>query len=268
MSINPYQAPSAAVGDFMPPSDVDGELLDAPQRQPAGHGAEWFSAAWGLYRQAPWLWIGIVLVMGALFMAATLIPLAGGLVAASTFPLLWAGIMAGCDVQRRGKPLEFAHLFAGFSKRTGELLLAGVIYGVVLSLTMLIAYMPFFGLADAMMFVLGNPPQEWVESNDPTSFLMFLLATLIYLALALPAMMALWFAPALIILNGKPALTAFRLSFTACLRNILPFLIYGLLGLAFSIAASLPLFLGWLVLAPVLYISSYSAYRDIFFARA
>jgi hypothetical protein len=264
MSINPYQAPSAAVSDFVPPPDGDGELLDTPQRRPAGHGAEWLSAAWGLYRQAPWLWIGMFVVMMALIIVVSMVPLAGMLLPTIATPLLWGGMMVGCDAQRRGEPLEFAHLFAGFSRNTGQLLLAGVIYAIALLLIALITFVPI-GVFGAMMFAGGAES----IANDPTMFiLMMMLGFLIYMALALPVIMAAWFAPALIILDDKPAIDAFRLSFTGCLRNIVPFLIYGLLGMALAIAASLPLFLGWFVLGPVIYISAYSAYRDIFFTEA
>jgi uncharacterized membrane protein len=48
-------------------------------------------------------------------------------------------------------------------------------------------------------------------------------------------------------------------------KNILPFLIYGLISLGFGILASIPLGLGWLVLAPVIGTSIYTSYRDIYF---
>jgi uncharacterized membrane protein len=46
---------------------------------------------------------------------------------------------------------------------------------------------------------------------------------------------------------------------------MLPFLLYGVITLVASFVASVPFFLGWLVLAPVLAASVYTAYRDIYF---
>ncbi len=57
-----------------------------------------------------------------------------------------------------------------------------------------------------------------------------------------------------------------KTSFTACLRNIVPFLVYGVVIMVLSIVAAKPFGLGFLVLGPVVIASIYTAYRDIFFA--
>src|SRR5690606_14156021 len=57
---------------------------------------------------------------------------------------------------------------------------------------------------------------------------------------------------------------AMRLSFIGCLRNILTFLVYGVLLFILSILASIPFGLGWLVLLPIIVGSIYAGYRDIF----
>jgi uncharacterized membrane protein len=57
---------------------------------------------------------------------------------------------------------------------------------------------------------------------------------------------------------------ALKASFGACLKNILPFLVWSLAILILSVLASIPLFLGWLLLGPVMMVSLYLAYRDIF----
>jgi uncharacterized membrane protein len=54
-------------------------------------------------------------------------------------------------------------------------------------------------------------------------------------------------------------------SFTGCLKNIVPFLVYGIVAMVLGILASIPMALGWLVLGPVLAASMYTAYRDIYF---
>jgi uncharacterized membrane protein len=53
-------------------------------------------------------------------------------------------------------------------------------------------------------------------------------------------------------------------SFTGCLRNIVPFLVYGVVMLGLGIVACIPLMLGWLVLGPVLAASLYTSYKDIY----
>lgn len=104
--------------------------------------------------------------------------------------------------------------------------------------------------------------------EDILIFPTLLLAALVVTLLALPVVMAYWFSPALIAIDGMRAWPAMKLSFKGCLRNILPFLLYGVAGLFLVILGSLPMFLGLLVVLPVLTASIYAAYRDIFYNRS
>jgi uncharacterized membrane protein len=92
-----------------------------------------------------------------------------------------------------------------------------------------------------------------------------LLGGLVVLALVIPVNMALWFCPALVMLQDQTAIRAIKQSFKACLRNLVPFLIYGAVLLVLGFIASIPFALGWLVLGPVILGSVYAAYRDIYF---
>jgi uncharacterized membrane protein len=49
---------------------------------------------------------------------------------------------------------------------------------------------------------------------------------------------------------------------------MLPFLVYGLVGLGLAIVASIPLMLGWILLVPVSLASIYTSYCDIFEDRS
>jgi uncharacterized membrane protein len=92
----------------------------------------------------------------------------------------------------------------------------------------------------------------------------FLLPILVAALLMLPVAMAYWFAPALIAIDGLGAWSAMKLSFRGCLKNILPLLVYGVLGLILVTLGSLPLLLGLLVVMPTLVASMYVSYRNIF----
>jgi uncharacterized membrane protein len=91
-----------------------------------------------------------------------------------------------------------------------------------------------------------------------------LLVELIALALYVPLLALLWFAPALVMLADHGVYNAMRDSLVGCVKNIIPFLVYGVIGLIFSIIATLPVFLGWLVLLPMFCISVYLSYQDIY----
>jgi uncharacterized membrane protein len=61
---------------------------------------------------------------------------------------------------------------------------------------------------------------------------------------------------------------AMKSSFRGCLKNVVPFLLYGIVGLVLAIIAIIPVGLGFLVLGPVMWGSMYSSYRDIFVERS
>ncbi|MEN6587182.1 MAG: BPSS1780 family membrane protein, partial [Sulfuricella sp.] len=95
----------------------------------------------------------------------------------------------------------------------------------------------------------------------------YMVMGVVVMALLLPLLMAYWFAPALVLFDGLPAKQAMKLSFAACLRNVLPFTLYGVVGLVLFVLGSIPLGLGLLAVIPVLFATSiYTAYRDIFVA--
>jgi len=80
----------------------------------------------------------------------------------------------------------------------------------------------------------------------------------------LPIGMGAWLGPALIVLRGQPPIDALRDSLAACWANPGALAIYGLLWIAFAIVASIPFGLGWPVLAPLMALSTYAAYKDLF----
>ena len=84
-------------------------------------------------------------------------------------------------------------------------------------------------------------------------------------SLSVPVAMLLWFAPALVALNGIAPVEALKASWRGSLKNIVPFLIYGVVLFILAIVASLPFMLGWLTLGPVMAASIYTSYRDIYF---
>jgi uncharacterized membrane protein len=102
-------------------------------------------------------------------------------------------------------------------------------------------------------------PEEMTQMG-----LTIVLAMLVMTALLLPFVMAIWFAAPLVVFHERGAVQAMKESFFGCLKNIIPFLLYGLIFFVFMVAATIPLGLGWLVVGPMLAASVYTGYRDIF----
>jgi len=91
-----------------------------------------------------------------------------------------------------------------------------------------------------------------------------ILAALVATLLAVPLLMAYWFAAPLVMLRNEEPLNAMKASFAACLVNIWPMTVYSLVAIALMIVATIPFGLGWFVLWPVIATSIYASYKDIF----
>ena len=87
---------------------------------------------------------------------------------------------------------------------------------------------------------------------------------LIAMLFIVPILMAYWYAPILVGLNNLTATQAMKLSFLACLKNMLPFLLYGLIFMLLLVVAIIPFGLGLLIAVPVMMTSLYASYVDVF----
>jgi uncharacterized membrane protein len=255
MTTNPYSAPAATVAD--PAVAVQGNFVPGGRGVGAGRGWGWITEGWALFRQQPWMWIGIWIVLVVILVVLGVIPLLGPIANAVLWPVFSAGLALGCHALATGEPLEFGHLFAGFRERLGTLAGVGAVT-LVISFAIGMAVAVGMGVGFATMF--GGAQPETQEAAMAT-----LLAGLVMLALMLPLFMAIWFAPLLVVFHEHGVLEAMKASFTGCLRNIVPFLVYGVIGFVLMVLASVPVLLGWLVLGPVMVASIYTAYRDIYF---
>lgn len=254
-TVNPYAAPKAAVADASTRFDAD--FVPGGQSRPAANGWTWIAEGWALFKRQPGMWIGIILVLFVIFFAAGLIPLVGPLATTLFGPVFAAGVMLGCKALDSGEDLEFAHLFAGFRSRTGTLIGVGALY---LAATIAVVLVVSLVMGVGMMTMMGGGDPQAAAAMGIT----FILAMLIMMALLLPVVMAVWLAAPLVVFHDHGAIDAMKASFMGCLKNVLPFLLYGVVLFVLMIVATLPIFLGWLVLGPVFAASIYASYRDIY----
>jgi hypothetical protein len=282
---NPYAAPSAPVADFHPPEDR-GTFIKEGQVVPAGRGWDWWRRGFAIFRAAPWMWALIILVLAGVFLVvgavagalsvaimrspAAVFLLVGLAVIAMNivYPIFSGGLMIAARAADEGDRPTVGHVFAGFNQAGGTLAAVGVL--------LLVGYI-VIGAIQFLLFGMGLP--QGMAGNPATMLQQSALASLVSLALSIPLVMGFWFASSLVVFNGLSAIDAIRASFLGCLKNIVPFLIYGLVGLGFGIV--LALVLGVLVVAtrglavilmivvmfsivPIILGSIYAGYRDIY----
>ena len=248
------QAESGAAADA-------GNFIAAGRTVDAGRGWEWIVSGFALFKQQPGIWILIVLVLLACSILISLVPLIGGLANLLLLQVFMGGIMTGCRALDRDGSLEVGHAFAGFRQNTSNLVVLGLL-ALIGWVIILIPALLLMGGGSFLAMLRGGGDVVSVAAIGFT----FMLAMLVVLALSVPLYMALWFAPPLVVFHGMAPVAAMQVSFFACLKNLIPFLLYGAIVVALAVIAAIPFGLGFLVLAPVVMASIYTAYRDIFFA--
>lgn len=268
---NPYAPPRARSAALRSGTTASADTFHEPSSVPAGRGFGWIADAWGLFKAQPIVWIGALVLFYLIVVVVSLVPLVGSLATTLLGPMLSAGLMMGAHAQAQGARLELSHLFAGINTRAGPLALVGLVY-LLLMIALAVLIVVLMMLLAPALPGLGAMSGQSPDTLDPAAMQQImtsptlLLPILIGLALGIPLAMAILFAPALVAIDGVGVLSAFWLSLRGCLKNILPFLLYGIAALGLFILGMIPLGLGLLVVLPLLFIALYSAYRDIYHA--
>lgn len=221
----------------------------------ASNGWKWIADGFGLFKENPVIWIALFFIYVLVAMVLSILPLFGPIMLNLLAPVFMAGFMLGCRAIENGEELEINHLFAGFKVHTSRLITVGGIY-----LAGIITIVGIVFVATGSAELLSTR----IEHPTPAESSQILLALLIALAAIIPLVMAYWFAPALVVFHDIRPVDAMKLSFQACLRNVVPFLVYGVASMVLMLLAMLPLGLGLLVMIPTLTASLYTSYKDIF----
>ena len=266
--VNPYQSPSVDIMSAAP--DADADFVDGGRSVPAGNGLSWIGAGWGIFTQSPLAWIVCTIIIFVVAIILSFIPILGSIISYVLYAIFGGGLMLGCQAQYAGRPLEIGDLFSGFKEKAGPLLIVGLLF-VAASFALLviagILFAIFIGSSGLFGAMMSGDSNSLAKVMSAGSIVAMLTIGLVILALYIPIAMGFWFASTLVALQNISPVTAVRMSFFACLKNLLPFLLYGVVFVVVFIIASLPFGLGLLVAMPLLYASTYAAYRDIFLAE-
>ncbi len=242
-------------------TDSGGPAAPEARSVAADRGLAWWTEAWALFMRAPLLWValGVILLVGTI--VVSMVPLLGGLAVSLLMPVLIGGWLLAARKVEQGGTLEVADLLAGFQ---GERLTPLIVLGALL-----LAAMVAIGLVAGVlglgamwgMFAGGmhDSPAGMMAAMG-TGLLGLAMAMLLFAAVSV----ALWFAPALVVFRQMPPVDAIKLSASAVLKNVVPFLVYGVIYIVAAIVASIPLGLGWIVLVPLGLLTAYVSYREVF----
>jgi hypothetical protein len=251
-------------------------------RRDARRGMFWLRRAHAMFRAAPLPWLVLLIVYYVLLVAlAEILPWSVGKIAASILkPVFAVGFLAAAWSQERGGRPRLRDLFLGFRSNLWALVPLGI---VLFAGMMLAAWATSLVDGGALIawFSGGEEPSEELQRSGRLQ-----LAFLVGAACALPTLLALWFAPALVVFHDAGVATALWTSLRAALANWRPVGVFGLAVLFYggvlpAFGATLARVVGetagtvialgvvfpyLLVFLATFQIADYVAYRDVFHA--
>lgn len=200
------------------------------------YGYRWFSEGIKLFIRQPWPWLALVGMTALALLVMSLLPLLGVIAVFLVFPGIAAGFMLATRDELAGQPILFSHLSAGFKAAAKPLLAVGGLAFAGVFLSMLVFTLGWHEEFGQLLALARN------QDSDQAALLKamqeLLIPSLLTLSVLLLMVMATWFAPALVIFKQATPRAALRLSFKAQLKNIWPFLVYGLLMLLLDTVSS------------------------------
>ncbi|MCA3238032.1 MAG: hypothetical protein ING32_07505 [Curvibacter sp.] len=202
---------------------------------PARTGIAWFRAGLRTFWQQPLAMAGLFFMFIALVAVASIIPVAGSLLALALLPAATLGLMAATREAAQGRfPMPsvlVSGLRAGPQRRRAMLVL-GVAYAVGFLLVLAASTLADGGEFARLYLVGGELTPEIMMSDG------FRSAMLLSMVLYLPFSMLFWHAPGLVHWYGISPGKSLFFSMVACLRNFWAMTLYLLAwaGLFFGAA--------------------------------
>jgi hypothetical protein len=249
-------------------------------RRDARNGIVWLKRAYAMFRAAPLRWLLLLFTYYLLIGLLEFGPLqaVGQFIAPLLKPVFSVGFLAAAWSQERGIAPRFEHLFRGFRSNLLALVPLGAVFLAGITLAVIATALVDDGRLMALMSGAEKPTEEALASGP------IQLAMLFGVACAMPSLLALWFAPALVVFNDAGAVKALGTSLRAAIANWRPIGVYciavfvlggvlpvfalsiaHLFGDAVAGAVALFLVVPYLfTFVAALHISDYVSYRDLF----
>ena len=246
--------------------------------RPAARGRLWLLRAFAMFRAYRITWVALLLAYYFLTALVQLVPLVGPLAWVLLKPVFSVGFLAAAWTQERGGAPQLAHLFRGFQSNLWALMPLGVVFVIGVAAAIFASSLVDEGKLVGLLTGSEKLTEETLRDGKVESAMLFSAAC------ALPVILSLWFAPALVVFNDAGSFAALTTSLRACLVNWRPVLVYGMYVFLFAVVV--PSLLGlmmralpdwaanaatFLVVVPyllvfmaTLHVSDYVSYRDIF----
>jgi len=260
-------------------------------RHGAAHGFAWLKDSYAMFRRLRLAWILLLISYYMMLALVDFVPLVGGFAAPLLKPVFAVGFLAAAWTQERGGVPAIRQLFQGFRSNLPALSSLGIVFVV----GMLVAVGSTAAIDGGKLFdLLANPAPQNLDQDavaqrlsDTLSDTRVQLGMLVAALCAIPTLLALWWAPALVVFQDASAVAALAASLRAAIANWRPVIRYVIsvfffggivptlagtiialvvpppIGRALALGLMLPYELCFVA---TLHIADYVSYRDVFHA--
>jgi hypothetical protein len=205
-------------------------------RHPGRRGTMWLAQSFRMFRAAPLTWLGLVVVCWFLLGITQLVPLVGPFLAPTLVPVFGVGLLAAAWTQERGGAPRTHLAFQGFRANLATLLPIGIALTAGISIAALATTLIDGGrLLDLVRDPMpANMDQDAAAARfeqtmtDPRVHFAMLAGMLC----ALPTVLAIFWAPALVVFQDAGVGLALAVSLRAAIANWRPLLRFALIAAA------------------------------------
>lgn len=226
-----------------------------PRRVPAAHGWQWLRQAFFLVREQPLTWLLFAVCYLLLQMLLGSLGALGQLLGMVSVPVFAGGFVMAAARADRGETLRPLDVFAAFGSHVRQLVGLGLAYFGLLVAAMMLVMIALLALAGGNVegdALAAMPLGKQIVGLALLAAGMFI-ASLLY-----------WFAPAAVVLGSFDPLRAMRRSLAGGWLNWQAVLLSGGMLAVLLFLALLPFGLGLLLWLPVMFVSVYMAWQDVF----
>ncbi|WP_199611003.1 hypothetical protein [Flocculibacter collagenilyticus] len=212
----------------------------------AKNGGLWIKHAWEILKIKPASFIAISIFTSSLFIAGQLHPILGLLIMFAN-PFITAAYYVVIEHARQGHHIRFEQFFSAIKHLPNKLTLFRL---AVVSL-----------LLSALFSIALSPILETLQQGAKPDFGQIVLVVVVS---AIYMMLFAYAVPIAVFTKEKSLPEIFKGSFFACWRNVIPLTVYSIISMLL-IALTIPtLMVGMIIVIPVLTISFYLSFINIF----
>lgn len=230
----------------------------AARRLSAKVAIEWFTSAYTQFKAFPFIWITLALIYAFMGLFALLHPILSFL-SFLILPIVNGGLFIAANNGDNQQTPHIEDLIIRDKSVILKLVISGIVWGVI----SIVFSDGFITLALAGFSVPEVTADNLAQHLNSLSLLT--LGMLVFLLIGFSFLsIAYTLTPGLIIYNRLSPLTAWRFAINACLQNWRATLFYLFILSVLGMLASIPFFLGWIILLPVMILTHFYLWKSFF----